>query len=176
MKKKISGFEVALSAVACAFATIFMTVGVMSDFMLATGYIVGTFALMLPLAKGFILGDVLAYIATVILTLIFGGVSVPWRLVPFILFFGLHPLINYLQHRYHWNKYLMAVIKAVWFDVMLYLVWRFIFGMTTSFQWVDQYIIPVILIAGTVFFLVYDVLIDSCQLAVNAVVRRIKKD
>lgn len=176
MKRKISGFEVALSAVACAFATIFMTVGVMSDFMLATGYIVGTFALMLPLAKGFILGDVLAYVATVILTLIFGGVSVPWRLVPFILFFGLHPLINHLQHRYRWNKYLMAVIKAAWFDVMLYLVWRFIFGMTTSFEWVDQYIIPVILIAGTVFFLVYDVLIDRCQLAVNAVVRRIKKD
>ena len=58
MKGKIPAFEIALSAIACAFATIFLSLGVLNNFLLATGYIVGCFALMLPLAKGFVWGDV----------------------------------------------------------------------------------------------------------------------
>ena len=77
MKKKISAFEIALSAIACAISTIFLSLGVLNDFLLATGYIVGCFAMMLPLAKGFIVGDALAYVATVLLTFLFGGISVP---------------------------------------------------------------------------------------------------
>lgn len=175
MKGKIPAFEIALSAIACAFATIFLSLGVLNNFLLATGYIVGCFALMLPLAKGFVWGDVLAYIATVLLTLLFGGISVPWRIVPFILFFGLHPLVNYLQVRLRWNTTLLLILKAIWFDVAMYLVWRFVFDMTTNFAWLDEYIIPAILIGGTLFFAVYDRMIYKCQDVVNQVVYRIKK-
>ena len=175
MKGKIPAFEIALSAIACAFATIFLSLGVLNNFLLATGYIVGCFALMLPLAKGFVWGDVLAYIATVLLTLLFGGISVPWRIVPFILFFGLHPLVNHLQVRLRWNTTLLLILKAIWFDVAMYLVWRFVFDMTTNFSWLDEYIIPAILIGGTLFFAVYDRMIYKCQDVVNQVVYRIKK-
>ena len=175
MKGKIPAFEIALSAIACAFATIFLSLGVLNNFLLATGYIVGCFALMLPLAKGFVWGDVLAYIATVLLTLLFGGISVPWRIVPFILFFGLHPLVNHLQVRLRWNTTLLLILKAIWFDIAMYLVWRFVFDMTTNFAWLDEYIIPAILIGGTLFFAVYDRMIYKCQDVVNQVVYRIKK-
>lgn len=176
MKRKITAFEIALSAIACAVATVFLTLGLQIDVLLATGYIVGCFALMLPLSKGFIWGDVLAYIATVLLTLFLGGVSVPWLIMPFILFFGLHPLVNHLQIRFKWNKIIMLVIKAVWFDVTAYILWRFVFDMTAAFPQLDQYVVPVILIGGSLFFVVYDRLIFKCQQSVDRIVYRIKKN
>ena len=42
--KKIPAFEIALSAVACAVATLFLSLGVLNNFLLATGYIVACFA------------------------------------------------------------------------------------------------------------------------------------
>lgn len=175
MKGKISAFEIALSAVACAFSTIFLSLGLQIDVLLATGYVVGCFALMLPLSKGFIWGDVLAYIATVLLTFLLGGVSMPWRILPFVLFFGLHPLVNHLQVRFKWNKIVSLVIKTVWFDVTAYILWRFVFDMTAAIPVLDQYIIPVILIGGSLFFIVYDRMIFKCQQVVNRIVYRIRK-
>lgn len=180
MKKKITAFEIALSAVACALATIFLSLGILNNFLLATGYIVACFAMMLPLSKGFILGDVIAYIATFLLTFLFGGAAVPWRVVPFILFFGLHPLINYLQSRFKWNKIVSFIVKAVWFDGSMYLVWRFVFGMTTNYEWLDEllekYAVPIFLVVGTLFFFVYDRLIFRCQRIMDGLVSRIKKE
>lgn len=175
MQKKISAFEIALSAIACAFSTLFMSLGVLNDFLLATGYVAGCFALMLPLSKGFIVGDVLAYAATVLLTFLFGGIAVPWRVLPFVLFFGLHPLLNHLELRFRWNKILLLAVKVVWFDVTAYLVWRFLFGMTTSFDWVDEYILPVIAVGGSLFFVAYDFCIFRCQCAVDKLIARIDK-
>jgi hypothetical protein len=173
--KKLPAFEIALSAMACAIATIFLSVGMLNNYLLATGYIVACFALMVPLSKGFILGDVLAYIATVALTFLFGASAVPWRLMPFILIFGLHPLINHLQLRFRWNLIVATVIKTLWFDGAVYLIWRFLFEMTTSFPLVDEYIIPVILVAGSVFFVVYDRLIFRCQAVIDRLIARLKK-
>lgn len=180
MKKKIPAFEIALSAVACALATIFLSLGVLNNFLLATGYIVACFAMMLPLSKGFIVGDVIAYVATVLLTFLFGGVAVPWRVVPFILFFGLHPLVNYLQIRFKWNKIIAFVVKAVWFCGSMYLVWRFVFDMTTNYDWLDEwmskYAIPTVLVVGTLFFAVYDRLLFRCQKVMDGLISRIKKE
>ena len=93
--------------------------------------------------------------------------------MPFIVFFGLHPLVNALQLKFRINRWVAAAIKAIWFDASMYLVWRFVFGgMTNSFAFVDEYILPIILIGGTLFFLVYDRLFFRCQGAVNVLVNR----
>lgn len=175
MNRKIPAFEIALSAMACAISTIFLSLGILNNYLLATGYIVACFALMLPLSKDFIWGDVLAYLATAGLSFLFGAAAAPWRLMPFILIFGLHPLVNHLQIRFKWNNLIALIFKTLWFDGALYLLWRFLFEMTTSFEWVDTYIIPVILVGGSVFFVVYDKLIFQCQRAVNRIIYRIRK-
>ncbi len=172
-KKPSKAFEIALSAISCAVATIFLSLGSLNPLLLATAYIIGCFALMLPLSKGFILGDVLAYIASGLLACIFCGFAFAWRLLPFFVFFGLHPLVNYLQSRYGWNKIVCFIVKAVWFDAAMYLCWRFVFEMNVAVDWINEYIIPVIIVGGTLFFAVYDYMIFQCQKSVNAVVRRI---
>ena len=172
--KKISSHEIALSALACAIATICLTVGVYSAILLFTGYLIACIALMLPLAKKSYVGYVLAYIATCLLALIFNA-SGFFDLLPFIMFFGLHPLVNELQLKVKINRWLACAIKALWFDVSMYIVWRFVFGMTTTIPIIDEYIVYVLLIFGTVFFVPYDYVMYKWRFAVNTLVKRITK-
>ncbi|MBE7086045.1 MAG: hypothetical protein E7366_02715 [Clostridiales bacterium] len=172
--KKITSYEIALSALSCAIATVLLTVGVYSEILLFTGYLFACIALMLPLAKQSYKGYVLAYIATCILALIFNAARF-FDLLPFIMFFGLHPLVNELQLKTKINRWIACAIKALWFDGTMYLVWRFVFGMTTTVPFIDQYIIPILLIGGSAFFVLYDYLMYKWRFAVNVLVKRIHK-
>lgn len=170
--KKISAYEIALSALSCALATICLTIGVYSAVLLFTGYLLACIALMLPLAKNSYRGFALAYVATCILSLIF-NVARFFDLLPFIVFFGLHPLVNELQLKVKINRWVACGLKALWFDGAMYLVWRFTFGMVTTIPFVDQYIIPIILVVGTLFFIAYDYCMYKWRFAVNQLVKRI---
>lgn len=172
--KKISSYEIALSALACAIATVFLTVGVYSEVLLFTGYLLSCVALMLPLAKKSYVGYALAYVATCILALIFNA-SRFWDLLPFIMFFGLHPLVNELQLKIKINRWLACAIKALWFDGTMYIIWRFVFAMTTTIPFVDQYILPILLVLGSAFFIGYDYLTYQWRVAVNKLVAKISK-
>ena len=172
--RKISAYEIALSALACAIATIFLVVGVYSTILLFTGYLFACIALMLPLAKKSYLGYALAYIATCILSLIF-NVAGFFDLLPFIMFFGLHPLVNELQLNSKINRWLACGLKALWFDGTMYVIWRFVFGMTSTIALVDAYIIPIILVFGTLLFIGYDYCMFKWRFTINTLVNRIIK-
>ena len=172
--KRISASQIALSALACALATTFLTVGVYSGVFLFTAYLLGSIVLMLPLCKKSFWGYFLAYAATCLFTLLFASFQF-WDVLPFILFFGLHPLVNELQLKVKINRWVACVIKALWFDATMYLTWRFLFGMTTTVAFVDKFIIPIILIGGTAFFGLYDYLTYRCRAIVNTTVCRISK-
>ena len=174
MKRSSKSFEIALSAISCAVATVFLVLGSFSPFLLATGYIVGCFALMVPLSKEFIWGNVLAFIGASILSFLLGCFNY-WRLLPFVVFFGLHPLANFLQTKFRWNMIVCFIVKAAWFDCAMYLCWRFTFEMNVAVDWINQYIYYVIFIGGTLFFAVYDRMIFLCQKSVNAAVKRIRR-
>ena len=95
MKKK--SFQIALSAVSAALATVFMIMGLNVPFMFISGYVFAGIALMLPLAENFRAGGFLAYVATSLLCLPFGGIVYFYKLFPFVAFFGLHALVNAFQ-------------------------------------------------------------------------------
>ena len=172
--RKITSYEIALSALSCALATVFLTVGVYTDVLLLTAYLLASIALMLPLSKRSWWGYVLAYLATCILTTIFTSWKF-WDVLPFIAFFGLHPLANELQIKHKINKWLAFGIKAVWFDGAAYLIWRFIFEMTTNIHFLDKYMLWIILVAGTAFFLLYDYVAFKWRGIINRLVQRISK-
>ena len=126
---------------------------------------------MLPLAKKSYRGFLMAYLATCVLSLLVNA-SRFWELLPFMTFFGLHPLVNELQLKIKINRWVACALKALWFDVTMYLVWRFVFSMTTSITLVDEYIIPILLIGGTAFFVFYDYVTYQCRAVVNVTVQR----
>lgn len=136
---------------------------------------------MLPLSKNFYGGCALAYVGCVLLTLILGAVSRVWALVPFIVFFGLHPLANALQLRFKINRWLALVIKIAWFDLTcwlsLYVVFGGVLGDTSVqfYELLNKYVWAVILVGGSIFAFIYDYLMFKAQTMVNAIVYRIKK-
>lgn len=132
----------------------------------------GVFCADAPAGKKLLVGGCARLCGRVYSHSVFNGFRI-WDTLPFIVFFGLHPLVNALQLKFRIHRWVAAVVKAIWFDVSMYLVWRFVFGgMTNSFAFVDQYILPIIAIGGTLFFLVYDRLFFRCQGAVNVLVNR----
>lgn len=183
--KNSKSFEIALSGISCAIAVIFLSLGIMTGIgpLTSFGYLVGILALMLPLAKQFYLGGFLAYAGTCILAFALGAAVNFWDLIPFIMFFGLHPLANALQLRYKINKWLALAVKAVWFDCTLlagyFLVFHGVLGGTflpeEVYEIVNRYIYLFVFTLGSAIFFVYDILIFKCQYDVNQMVWRIKK-
>lgn len=175
-------FEIALSAVSCAIAVICLLVGIFSRYLLASGYLFAMLALMLPLSKRFFLGNFLAYLGTVILAIILGAVVKFWDIVPFILFFGLHPLVNMLQLKFDINRYIALTVKTVWFDLTLlasyFILSNALFGGNNSnelYDFINKYVYYIIFIGGSVLFFPYDYLVFEMQKTVDKLVYRIKK-
>ncbi len=178
MKKRSKSFEIALSAIAAAFAAGFLMLGTLNPFLLATGYLVATFALMVPLSKDFVWGSVLAYLAAGLIALPLGL----WKIIPYAVFFGLHPIVNYLQKKYVKRtplKVLCLIAKAIWFDFAMWL--SFYVLTSTSMAGMEfppeiaQFIYYIIFLGGTVFFVVYDVMIFFCQRSADLAIRRIRR-
>ena len=172
--KKITAYEIALSALSGALATILLTIGVYTEILLYTGYFFAGIALMLPLSRRSYLGYGLAYLSTCILTLVFTSFRF-WDLLPFILFFGLHPLVNELQLKTKLNRWVWFGIKALWFDATTYLTWKLVLEATTNIAGYEQWVLPIILIAGTALFMLFDYMAFRCRALVNMLVKRITK-
>ncbi len=176
MKKPTKSFEIALSAIAAAFAAGFLMLGTLNPFLLAAGYLVATFALMVPLAKDFVWGSALAYLAAGLIALPLGL----WKIVPYAVFFGLHPIVNYLQKKYVKRtpfKVLCLIAKAVWFDLSMWLsffVLTAMAGMEFS-EYITAFLYYIIFLGGTLFFVVYDIMIFFCQRSADIAVRRIRR-
>lgn len=176
MKKPSKSFEIALSAMAAAVAAAFLMLGTLNPPLLATGYLVATFALMVPLAKNFLWGSVLAYLAAGLIALPLGL----WKIVPYAVFFGLHPIVNYLQKRYVKRaplKALCLLAKAVWFDFAMWLslyVLTVAAGMTFP-DYVTEYLYIILFVVCTLFFILYDIMIFLCQRSAELVIRRIRR-
>ena len=177
--KKLSSFSLALAAVACALATIFLALGTNVPFLLASGYLFGSIFLMLPLAKDLRLGALLAYVATCLLALPFGGLAQFYKLFPFIVFFGLHPLVNSLQEKFHWNRWVALAVKDVWFIGAMCASWALFCAMAgigpdaLPFDWLYDWAYLLIAVGGGILFVAYDWLMRRCQRLVNYTVSRL---
>lgn len=184
MKKPTKSFEIALSAISCAVAAVSLTVGCYVDFLLAAGYIVAVFALMIPLSKGFWWGSALAAVGAVLLAFFFCGFSILY-LLPFLMFFGLHPIVNFFQKKFGkkriWVHCLFFLIKAVWFELVMWFAWRFILvelfalNEATWYEFVTKYFFALLFGAGTVFFAAYDFAIFLCQRSADIMIQRIRR-
>ena len=180
MKRSSRSFAIALSAIACAVASLALTLGSYVDVLFAAGYLIAIFALMVPLSKQLYWADALAFLGAVLLAFLFCGFAI-LKLLPFVAFFGLHPLINALQKRYIHKKWMHGLCflgKAIWFDGALLLFWFVVgplLGMqsTTWYPYVEPYLYYAVFFGGTLFFAAYDYLIFLCQRSVDRAVARI---
>ena len=116
----------------------------------------------------------MSYAATCILSFIFGAGRF-LDLLPFVMFFGLHPLVNELQLKTKINRWVACFVKALWFDGSMYVIWRFVFAVTTEISFIDAYFLPILLVFGTIFFVFYDYAMYRWRATINVLVARIAK-
>lgn len=177
MRKK--SFSIALSALACALAAVFMGLAINIPVLTLSGYVIASAALMLPLAKDFRLGGFLAYLATCLLCLAFGGIAYFYRLFPFVAFFGLHPLVNVLLKRRRIGRWPAWIFKAVWFDAMLcctvLLMAAASIDIVLPFGWHSGWIYPIVIVSGTLVFLPYDWLMLRFQNFADYYIQKLDK-
>ncbi|MCX4385132.1 MAG: hypothetical protein OSJ39_04970, partial [Clostridia bacterium] len=147
MKKTSKTFEIVLSAIACAVAAVALTVGCYINVLYAAGILLAVFAIMVPLSKDFVWGAALAFLGSALLAFMFCAFSI-FKLVPFLLFFGVHPIINHIQLKYvkrKWIHPLVLLAKAVWFILTMWLSFELLavkffgFDQTTWYEWVMRY-------------------------------------
>ena len=152
-----------------------MAVGINVPFLFASGYLFGSLFLMLPLAKQSRWGSFLAYVATSLLCLVFNGIALFYRLFPFLVFFGLHPLVNSLQKKWRIRSWVALAIKEVWFIGSMCAAWA-IFRATVEislpFAWMEHWQYLLIAVGGGAFFFFYDWLIWRAQALIDSVVAR----
>ncbi len=183
MKKPTKSFEIVLSAIACAVASAALTAGCYVNVLYAAGLILAVFSLMVPLSKDFFWGAALAFLGSALLTFLFYGFSI-FKLVPYLLFFGIHPIVNRVQFKYvnkKWIHPLVFLAKAVWFDLAMWLSFEllavefFALDETVWYDWAIQYFHYVLWLGGTAVFLVYDVLLFLCQRSADLLIKRIRR-
>lgn len=164
---------ISLSALSSALALILLTFGAYVEVFDLSCLFMASLALMLPLSKDYKLGGFLAYLATVILGFLLTGFRLQVML-PFTMFFGLHPIVNYFQKRLKINKILAGAVKCVWFIATLYVMYFFTKMFVAPHEFIEKYIHIFLILGGIIVFFIYDYLMVKFQYAVNSIVKRLK--
>ena len=166
---------ISLSAVTTAFSVIFLTAGAYIDVLDLSCLFLSSLVIMLPLAKGSFKTAIFSYLATAILTLLTTIGTGKFAIVTlYSVFFGLHPIINYLEETKKFNKVITLIIKDVWFIITLFLMY-FTFTLFTDLpEFIENIIIYVIIIGGGIVFIAYDFIIKRFQTITNSLILRLK--
>ena len=166
---------VALSAVIAAFCAIFLSIGeFFPSLSLGAAFLAGV-AVMVPLAKRSYLGAALCVIAASLITMIVTSFVRFEAIVPFAFFFGIQPILNKVQMERNWNRWLLLVIKDIWF-VGFAVGYYFLFNLTLfeNNQDLNRFALPIIIIGGAIAYVVYDYLSFYFQRYVDILVKRMK--
>lgn len=164
---------IALSAITTALSVIFIVIGAFIETFDLSCLFMASVCLMLPLSKNMRLGAFLSYIATAILSFIFSGVRFQ-ILIPYVMFFGLHPIFNEIVVYKKWNKFLAFLIKAVWFIGTLFVTYYFTSMFIFENEIILKYINIVLPIGGLIVFVIYDFVMLRFQVMTRAIIERFK--
>ena len=168
MKK---GRLIALSAVCAALSVVVMTLGAFfSVFDLSAVFIAGIIV-MVPLSKDAPRAALLTVAATAVLSLFTSGFNFA-VVLPYALFFGLHPIVNYFAEKKNFNKIAVFIVKDVWFVATLVLMQAFTELIAVDLGSLRKFVYPLIIVLGAVFFVLYDVAIRRFQKMLASLMKR----
>jgi hypothetical protein len=163
---------VSLSALAAAIGFLFLTTG----FYLQVGeygwYFAASVAIMLPLARGYLGGALLAVPLSCLLALLANGFNFVF-LIPYITFMGFHPVINCWQRSRNKNPIAVFILKEAWFLASVFITFRFTALLLFDFGTLSPYALPIILAIAAVGFVPYDYAMKQLQKKIDKLAGRI---
>lgn len=164
---------IALSGLSSAFALIFIIIGGYFPTFDISCLFMASLMIMIPLAKDTLKGAILCYISVFLLSFIFtfGHFEIS---IAYGLFFGLHPIVNYLQLNKIKKTWLITILKLVWFLIVAFLMFYLLQMFIVENEFINKYLPLFILIGGSVFFVVYDFIMFRFQKNLNVIIKRLK--
>lgn len=167
-----NGKLIAVSALSTALAIVFLTIGAYFQSFDLSALFMASLMMTIPLAKGSKKGFWLSYLSTAILAFVF-AISRFYLALLFLLFFGVHPFINYIQEKSGKKLWFLFIIKGVWFIGVCYLM-CYAFNMFVAPNEIINKILPwFILVFGACCYIVYDFVIFKFQRMMSQVIQRL---
>lgn len=164
---------VALSAMCTTMSATLLVLGAYFPTLSYSMIFLASVVILLPLAKNTYKGALLTVIASALLSFFIAAFSFETSL-PYILFFGFHPIVSKFFKEKGLNKFLAFVIKDLWF-VGAMLVCYFVTDLfVTDDEFFQKYMIYFVTFGGAVLFIVYDRMFDYFQRAVDVLSKRLK--
>lgn len=164
---------IALSALCTAGASVLLAAGAYFPTLSYSCIFLASVIILLPLAKNTYKGAILTVIASTILSLLIASFSFETAL-PFVLFFGFHPIVNKFFKEKKLNKFLAYVIKDVWFVGAMLICYLVTDMFITDNETLKRYMVYIIIFGGSVLFIVYDYMMFYFQRAMDVISKRLK--
>lgn len=167
-----NGKLIAISSLTTALAIVFLIIGAYFQSFDLSALFMASLMMTIPLAKGSKKGFFLSYLATSVLAFVF-TISRFYLAVLFLLFFGIHPFINYIQANSAKKLWFLYIIKGVWFIGVCYLM-VYAFSMFVAPNDFIQKILPYfVFVFGALCYIVYDFVIFKFQKMMVQVIKRL---
>ncbi len=164
--------KITISAISTALSIVLLILGAFVPMLDLSCIFLSSLIIMLPLYKKTIKGALLSYLATILLSFIFTGGRFE-VVIPYAVFFGLHPILNELQILKKWNKWLLFLLKAIWFIGALFVIYYFTEMFTDLNEKFVKFINILIPIVGFIFFIFYDTCIFYFRRCLEKILNRI---
>ncbi len=129
--------------------------------------------ILLPLAKNTYKGAILTVIASTLLSFLIASFSFETAL-PYLLFFGFHPIVNKYFEEKKLNRFLAYLIKDLWFVGAMLCCYFLTSMFMVENETLKKYMIYIIIFGGSLFFIVYDVMFRFFQRQMNVIAKRLK--
>lgn len=164
---------IALSALCTAMSATLLCIGA---YFLSLSYsciFLASVVVLLPLAKETYKGAILTVIASALLSFLIASFSFETDL-PYLLFFGFHPIVSKYLEEKKLNRFLAYLIKNLWFVGSMLCCYFLTSMFIVENETLKKYMIYIIIIGGSIFFVIYDVLFKFFQKQMNVISKRLK--
>ena len=168
-----SSKTIAISAISAAFCGILVGVGgFLGDFDFSC-YMLAGIALTLPLYRDSVWGCVLAYLAGSLIGLLFTGFNVI-RIVPFLIWFGIHPVLGCVLSRKGVKRWVIYLIELALLEVLVFILLKFTTMLVVKADFLNENSWLFYLIAAPLL-LVYDKMVQTIVIYLFRLLGRIVK-
>lgn len=167
-----NGKLIALSAISTALGVVFLIIGAYFQTLDLSCLFMASLTVMLPLSKNSVKGAFLTYGATAILALLFAINRFHLSLL-YLLFFGVHPIINYFHMKGVKKRWYLFIVKGVLFLVACYLMFYAFSMFIVENEFIVSVLPVIIAVLGVLFYIVYDFIMLRFQKMTASIIKRL---
>lgn len=164
---------IALSGILTAFCIILLLMGAFYPTFDLSAMFLCSIVTMIPLSKNSYKGAAFVAIASGLVALLFSGFRFQ-IILPFLMFFGFHPLVNRIIEQKNLKKWWVFAIKDAWFVLTVVLMQALVGVVMVDVAIIAQFLYPILIIASAIAFFVYDYFINYFQKYMDRIIQRLK--